>query len=398
MTCLTFCKSSPVWIWCWYTTLLVVKAHLGRVGAGPEKVQEDGERKPIKGIAKKHSRSLKKILQLCLHNLQQTDLRPAKYSCTYAAKKTCWWFAHTDGCWVFDGGVEMPFACSKKSRSHLQWKNTHNEKIFSAIVVVSQSLPAKHHLWIGDKEIMSRRNSPGLKKASISLSGLVWIWHSEQALLYITNLQASLALKNASESKAGFLFLQYAQRKMLFVGWEEIKMSYQMSKKFLFLLGNGGDSWPDGMPRSGTMKVSSEPVWTIRFSCLPAFTLPVLAGRVDLGKEGTVGVGTNRGTSWNASAANICSSNKLKSAAQSKSPTTFTNIKKTETQSNVRWTFQGLMHYRILLWRHSTGIQDTVQQAKLQVYDKVYRLARMQSNLDSQSPKLNALQTESLKE
>lgn len=101
-----------------------------------------------------------------------------------------------------------------KRVGHICSEKTHTtKKIFSAIVVVSQSLPAKHHLWIGDKEIMSRRNSPGLKKASISLSGLLWIWHSEQALLYITNLQASLALKNTSESKAGFLFLQYGQGK-----------------------------------------------------------------------------------------------------------------------------------------------------------------------------------------
>jgi hypothetical protein len=157
------------------------------------------------------------------------------------------------------------------------------------------------------------------------------------------------------------------------------------------------------MPRSGTMKVSSEPVWTIRFSCLPAFTLPALAGRVDLGKEGTVGVGTNRGTSWNASAANICSSNKLKSAAQSKSPTTFTNIKKqrhnqTSAEHSKVWCTTEYCWEEISTGIQEYSIQNTVKQAKLQVYDKVHGLTGMQSNLDSQFPKLNALQTESIKE
>lgn len=107
----------------------------------------------------------------------------------------------------------MPFACSKKSRSHLQWKNTHNEKKSSLPSLSSHNLCQQNIIYGLVTEIMSRRNSPGLKKASISLSGLLWIRHSEQALLYITNLQASLALKNASKSKAGFVFLQYGQGK-----------------------------------------------------------------------------------------------------------------------------------------------------------------------------------------
>jgi hypothetical protein len=134
---------------------------------------------------------------------------------------------------------------------------------------------------------------------------------------------------------------------------------------------------------------------------LPAFTLPALAGRVDLGKEGTVGVGTNRGTSWNASAANICSSNKLKSAAQSKSPTTFTNIKKNKDTIKPLLNIprsDALQNPAVKRFQQEYSIQNTVKQAKLQVYDKVHGLTSMQSNLDSQFPKLNALQTESIKE
>lgn len=66
------------------------------------------------------------------------------------------------GCWMeaWRSHLHAP-----KRVGHICSEKTHTtKKIVSVIVVVPHSLPAKHHLWIGDKEIMSRRNSPGLKK------------------------------------------------------------------------------------------------------------------------------------------------------------------------------------------------------------------------------------------
>jgi hypothetical protein len=148
-----------------------------------------------------------------------------------------------------------------KRVGHICSEKTHTtKKIFSAIVVVSQSLPAKHHLWIGDKEIMSRKNLPGLKKGEyLSIRPPVDLAFGTSPPLYHKSPSFSCVEKHKRE-QSWVSFSPVWTRKMLFVGWEEIKMPYQMSKKFLFLLGNGGDTWPDGMPRSGTMKVSSEPV------------------------------------------------------------------------------------------------------------------------------------------